>query len=923
MKNIFTFILLLISFVGFAQRAALKGKITDEKTGEPIPGVTVFLVGTTTGTVTDFDGNYRIDNIEPGTYTIQFSFVSYDTQKKENIALKAGQILDINIKLKEASVEIKDISVKAKRIENTDAAVITLQRKSAVLANGVSASEMAQTGASNAAGALRKVNGVSVQGGKYVYVRGLSDRYSKTVLNGADIPGLDPERNTVQMDLFPTNILDNIMVYKSFSPDLPADFTGGFIDIKTKNFPDQFTFSFSAKIAYNPQANLNRNFLSYQGGKTDFLGFDDGTRAIPVEASGNIPDRYENNEQLNQIGKSFNKIWFPKTQMSGLNQKYTISFGNRKNIGDKVLGFFAGASYAYDYNFFDDGFYGRYKLTDKNSPVLSREYETEQWQLGQGNAIWSLIGGLALKLNQSNDISLNIINNHSGQKTANSSYFIDYRDNEDLRQRRTLEFNSRNLFAVQLKGTHTNERLNINWIASYALAGQNEPDIRYLTNDVDVRNEDTVYFVNKSNYAYPRRFYRNMNENNYFTKVDFQMPAHFLNENSKIKFGLSNTYKYRTYRQKQILFSENLANVYSDMAHYFANDNIDAVNGVYIQASEKDDNKNSYNGILNIFAAYAMFDTYIANKIRLVAGARFESAYMETTDLLQNESADNQGVLNEKNILPSVNITYSVTKSMNIRAAYNKTLARPSFREKSGMSIENKTGDIIIGNPDLKQSTIDNYDLRWEQYLNSGEIISIGAFYKDFKDPIERSFNTEAINPEITWRNVKEGKMYGIEAELTKKLNFVSFLKNFKISTNFTYVYSEVSVDEKELNSKRYFDPNYPDKRVMFEQSPFIVNGTLSYKNQKGWNAGLSYTFNAEKLVIVNPTGVPDVYSKPTHDMYFNISKSFANNLSLLFEVKNIIDTRTVYYYSYNNQNYIYNDFGVGRTFALKLSYKF
>jgi len=713
------------------------------------------------------------------------------------------------------------------------------------------------------------------------------------------------------------------MVYKSFSPDLPADFTGGFIDIKTKNFPDQFVFNFSVKVAYNPQANFNRNFLSYQGGKTDFLGFDDGTRSLPTEAFGKIPERYENNELLNQIGRSFNKIWLPETQMSGLNQKYTVSFGNRKNIGDKVLGFFAGVSYAHNYNYFDDGFYGRYKLTDKNSTVLNREYETKQWQLGQENSICSLIGGLALKLNQNSDISLNIINNHSGQKTANSSLFVDYRDNEDLRQRHTLEFNSRNLLNIQLKGIHTSDNLNINWITSYASARQYEPDIRYITNDIDMINGDTVYFVNKSNYAYPRRFYRDMNENNYFSKVDFQMPINFLYQNVKLKFGFSNTYKYRTYRQKQILFSENIANLYPDMSYYFANDNIDAVNGVYIQASEKDDDKNSYNGIFNVFATYAMFDTQIADKIRLVTGARFESVYMETSDLLQNESIGGQAVLNEKNILPSINITYSVTENMNIRTAYNKTLARPSFREKSGMSIENKTGDIIIGNPNLKQSTIDNYDIRWEQFFNSAQIISIGIFYKNFKNPIERSFNTEAINPEITWRNVKEGRMYGIEAELTKKLNFVSFLKNFKISTNFTYVYSEVSVDEKELNSKRYFDMNYPDKRLMFEQSPFIVNGTLSYKNQKGWTAGISYTFNSKKLVIVNPTGIPDIYAKPTHDMYFNISKRFSNNLSLLFEIRNIINTRTVYFYSYQNTEYLYNDFSIGRTYAIKLSYKF
>ena len=233
--------------------------------------------------------------------------------------------------------------------------------------------------------------------------------------------------------------------------------------------------------------------------------------------------------------------------MSGLNQKYTLGIGNQKELFGKTVGFFVGGSYSYKYKYFDDGFYGRYKLTDKNGTELNREYESQSWERGTINSIWSVIGGFGVHLNSNNDISVNIINNHSGQKTTNDSYFIEYRDNEDLRQRRTLEFNNRNLFATQIKGSHKNEKfkdLKINWIGSYALATQKEPDIRYLTNDVDIQpNGDTLFFINKSNYSYPRRYYRNMKENNAFAKIDFELPFTFANRDAKFQFGFANNYK--------------------------------------------------------------------------------------------------------------------------------------------------------------------------------------------------------------------------------------------------------------------------------------------------------------------------------------------------------------------------------------------
>jgi outer membrane receptor protein involved in Fe transport len=259
-----------------------------------------------------------------------------------------------------------------------------------------------------------------------------------------------------------------------------------------------------------------------------------------------------------------------------------------------------------------------------------------------------------------------------------------------------------------------------------------------------------------------------------------------------------------------------------------------------------------------------------------------------------------------------------------LRIAYNKTVARPSFREKSTVEMINKVGDVIIGNPLLKETIIDNIDFRFEKYFNPGELFSFGGFFKKFKNPIEKTFNTKAQNPEITWRNVDYASLYGAETEFSKKLDFISKLKNITYRANLTYIYSQVSIDEQELESKRYYDPNYSDKREMFEQSPWIFNTTLSYDNDSiGLSANVSFTYNAKKLAIINPNGIPDIYQKSSNDLIFNISKTLKKSFVITFEVKNILNDRETNIYEYNGKEYFFDDYGWGREFNLILSYKF
>ena len=295
MNKIFTLLLILIHTILFSQeKVIIRGSVYDSETGKPLFAANVGVKGTSIGATTDFDGNFEITSEKISNYlnkfnlafndiTLIISYIGYNTVEIENIKIKDDDIYLLeNIKMAPNSVALEVINISAESVKNTEAALLTIKKKSPILIDAISAQSLKKSGDSDAAGALKRVTGISVSDGKYVYVRGLGDRYTKTQLNSLDLPGLDPDRNTIQIDIFPTNIIDNIKVYKSFSANLPADFTGGIVDIAIKDFPEIKTLKISSNLRYNNSTHFNNNFLTYKGGKYDGLGIDDGTRALPI-----------------------------------------------------------------------------------------------------------------------------------------------------------------------------------------------------------------------------------------------------------------------------------------------------------------------------------------------------------------------------------------------------------------------------------------------------------------------------------------------------------------------------------------------------------------------------------------------------------------------------------------------------------------
>lgn len=934
-----TTLLFIISGLLHSQSGTLRGKIFDGETGEELIGATVMLVGTTIGAAADLDGNYSISNLEPGTYDFYCQFISYDPKTIKDVVITQDEITIIDFSLFSVSMGLEEVVISAKAINRSETAMLSIQKKSANVVDGLSAQQMKRSGDSDAAGALKRVSGINVEGGKYVFVRGLSDRYSKTTLNGADIPGLDPNRNTVQMDIFPTNLIENMVVYKSYSPNLPADFTGGLIDIVTLDFPERFTLGFGIKAGVNTQASFNNNFLSYPGGATDFLGYDDGLRSIPESALGDIPVYPSDKQELTNITSSFNKVMAPTTLPSAMNSSYSFSIGNQYKVGKKnSLGYIFGLSYKYNEEYYDNAIFASYKLGGTGDQMLITQYDYKATQ-GEKEALWGALANISYKVGQNNKFSLNIFKNQSG--TSQARYMIGRKPSDDIEdllvETRKLTWLQRGFISGQVRGEHVIENLSmlkIDWIGSVTQSKQDEPDMRFFTNSYYPDNEGNyVYAIEPSIYKVPARYYREMEELNYNFKLNASVDIGKKENAPKLSWGGAYSYKNRDFNEKRVdykfQFSPNVFN--GNVSEYLANDNI-GLNypeynpttgsnfGLYIQGNPGDDLKNSYTADQTILAGYAMIDAKIRDKFRIVTGLRFENT---TINSASKDSTLSVGYLNNNDILPALNLTWFVSKDMNLRLNISRTLARPSFRELAPYASEDfADGRVYVGNANLVRSLIDNFDLRYEYYMKPGEIASIGVFAKRFINPIEVVDNPKAQNPELTWENMDQAKVLGLEFDIRKKLDFITATRNVKVGLNLTYVYSEVSIDSLELVSIRATDPNAKDTRPMSGQSPYIVNLSIGYQNTDiGLDANLVYNVAGPKLIINVKGGTPDIYEQPYNSLNFIVSKTISKHFILSFKATNLLNPDYKQTYTYNDKEYISRQYTNGRVFEIGIKY--
>lgn len=940
------------------QNGILRGTVFDAGTGELLPGVAIQIDGTTIGTITDLDGKFNLST-NPGTYTIRISYVSYEPVLLNDIVIIEGEVtlLD-NIGLDVANTEIAEAVITGRRIENTETALMTIKRKSPNLIDGISSAKLKKTGDSDAASAMKRVTGVSVSEGKYVYIRGLSDRYTKTTLNGVDIPGLDPDRNTLQMDIFPTNVVDNLIVYKNFSADLPADFTGGLIDIAIKDFPENKTSNITVSTGYNPNYNFNNNFLGYKGGKTDFLGFDDGTRAIPAKT--NIPfftdalinPDGKNGIRFKEILSNFNPTMGAKKQTSFLDYGFDASYGNQI-VKDKVtLGLDFSLSYKSKYEFYEDAEYNNYGLNaDKGiSEMELREFQ--KGNFGVENVFLSGMAGFAIKTSKSK-YRIKLLHLQNGESRAG---IFDYTGADKGSIFNALQYNldysQRSVTNLLIDGKHYNNNSDweIEWKISPTLSKLSDPDVRFLRYEL----EDNGSVKIGTEVGFPERIWRNLDEINLGNLINFKKGLTLFSRKADLKFGVSYIYKQRDYSILSYAINVRDIPLTGNPDEIFYPENLWPYNGDINRGTTYESrfvptNPNQYNANNHNAAGYISACLPISSKINSIIGLRAEYFVQRYTgqDQLGVHKLDNDVVLENLDLFPSINIVYNIVPKMNIRASFSRTIARPSFKELSYAEIfdpitrrtfigglhrdANDLAGIEYWDGNLQSTYINNYDLRWELFMEGGQLISLSGFYKQFQNPIElvQYFVQEgSFQP----RNVGDGTIYGAEAEFRISLKAISGqLQNFSITSNFTYLKSQVKYSNSEYQSRleNAREGEIVSKyRSMAGMAPYIINSGLSYQGTKGiWNnleAGLYYNVQGQTLEYVGIADLPDIYTEPFQSLNFNSSKILGKKkkFKIGLKIENILnDSKESVFKSYQAENQYFQKLKIGTTYKFSLSY--
>lgn len=941
-KSVLVFLMILTGLSSFAQTGTIRGQVIEDASGEALIGATVMVEGTSIGATTDFDGNYAI-KVDPGTYNLNISFISFNAQQVNNVEVKEGEITVVpTIHLADATTELQEVVVEATALKDSETALLTVQRKSANLMDAISAQTFSRTGDGDVGAAMKRVTGVSVEGGKYVYVRGLGDRYSKTNLNGAEIPGLDPNRNSVQLDLFPTNLINNIIVYKTFSPNLPGSFVGGYVDVETKDFPEELTFSFSSSLSYNNQATFNNNFLTYEGGKLDFLGFDDGTRKFPelidVENRNAVPARsYRDHQATARLGEAtdaFNKNWTPSRSAAPLNHSFSLAAGNQKELFGKPVGFLASLSYSRTFDSYANGIYGRYRLTGETSSTNSlvqdiylNDHKSEE------NVLWGAMLGGSIKLNNYNKIGLTLIRNQNGTSVSRDLAGVKPEDAANLQYYTSaLSYEQRALTSGQLKGEHAlggGNGLKLNWISSYTISSMNQPDLRFFTYG-DYGTESRGMRIEPSIGQPPTRYSRNMGEFNFDNKIDFTLPYKQWNgEAAKLQFGGAYVQKERTFHEYQYRFDSDRTTFGGDPVAHVSNIwSLENPGGVYVYDAY--DPRNNYEASQSVGAGYLMTDLPLTTKLRAIVGVRAENTSLYFTSaaasvpLLQDKYGhlNNKKLLDNFDVLPAASFTYQLQDDMNLRMAYGKTLARPSFRELAPyQSFDFVGGNNYVGNDTLNRTLVDNVDLRWEYFTRPGELVSASMFYKKFQNPIETTFNPYSQNALLTWVNMPQATLYGVELEVRKNLDFISeTLSPFNVGANVTLVKSEVPIAQAELDRKRRLNPEMGDTRQMAGQSPYIINANLGYKTETT-EINLVYNVQGERISIVSLDATPNVYEKPVPGLNFNVSRMLTNRWKAKLSATNILNPEVKFVQEYKGEEYIFQQYRRGSELSLGVSY--
>ena len=913
-KNSLFAIFLFVIVINTNAQTSIQGIVKDIETGESVIGCNVILQGTTLGALTGMNGEYVIKNIPKGTYNIVFSFISYEKQIKKLIVTNEIST-SINIELKPSSTLIKDVVVVGTRRTDTEIALLMSNKMSSLTVNGISSQQIAKSQDKDASEVIRRIPGVTIREGKFVIVRGLTERYNSVWLNGSTTPSSESDVRAFSFDIIPSGQIDNILIYKSPAPELPADFAGAMINIKTRSLVDKNSIAFSYSYGYH-QGTTGKDFYTYQGGKTDWLGFDNGTRGVP----GIVPPTEEYKKlfdqtnadkinQINSISKSFNTIMTPMKKIASPDADFQLSMNKRFTLGKFSIGSISSLGYN-STNTNEKSFRAAYVVyPDTSYRYTQNSYMSRVRVSALSN--WVFIFGNNQKIE-----FRNLFNNYGMSKTvlkqgADFYYGANERSYE-------LSYESRTTYSGQLAGTHSfnNEKSKLDWVIGYSYANKNQPDIRKVKTTLGFDSDPgSMYSMNLTGQVVVDALGRMTlyNEENIKNGgVNLTQKFRIGDFKPELKTGLYAEKKSRNFSSRVFGYMKGpnspLYNIevksYNDSAA-FSENMFNSINDVFqkkidyktgMVLADATDKADSYAAENNLIAGYLGANMPFTKWLNVYLGARIEKNKQTIYSFKRDgaSSTPDEKNIDTLNIFPSVNTTLNLTDKILFRIAGGRTINRPEFREISPFvffSFEDNT--TIYGNPKLKNCYITNADARFEWYPTADEIVSLGVFYKDFKNPIESRVLYTGSGWNYTFDNAEKAKSYGVEFDARKRLHelensgALSFLSNLTFVVNASIIKSEINV-------------NSPTERTgvreLQGQSPYIINLGAYYNDSKSrFMASLMYNEAGKRLSLVGDPTIPHVYEMPFHSLDFTLEKGITKWASLKLGIKNLLDDEVLF----------------------------
>lgn len=948
----------------------IKGVVIDQKSKETLIGAVITAVpgnGSKNATqekdgikaVTDIDGNFSLQNLKDGTYTLYIKYVGYKTQKIDGVQLKGGKWIDgkaivsskdtsskndasekalLTIALQPDEQQLNEVTITAVERRNTDAAMIQVAKNSPVIVSNVSAQEISRTQDTNAGEVIRRVPGVSLIDDKFVMVRGLSQRYNNVWVNGGAVPSSEADSRAFSFDIIPSSQIDNLTIVKSPTAEYPADYSGGFIIVNTKEIPAENSFNIAVGGNWNTSSAF-KDFSYSKGSGTDFLGFDNGLRKLNGGIHADLNPQLDANGKpvgdyaTSLLGNGFNNDWLIKNKKPLGDLKLAASLNQRWMLGERTLGMLAALNYTNEYRTYENmenNLYGIYDAANDKPNYLRHSVDD---QYNNNVRLGAMLNFTFLSKDGNHKYQLKNIFN----QLATSRYT--WRDGvsaqSNLERSAEYYYRSRTTYNGQLTGKHTFTSDALDWSIGYAYANRHLPDRRrYLIDDA---LESGVYALSTGNDI--SREWTQLDEHILSLGVNDKHHFKFGNFEPNLQVGAYGEYRSREYQTRNFIYNWNVSdnNMPSDFRHsdiptLLSSEANMGYDKLYLL--EEKQMRNNYRGHNTLGAGYLALSLPFG-KLGIHAGVRFEHNDMKLISNSRDyEKSESSRHYKTDDVFPSLNTTYKINDQHQVRLSYGRSINRPEFREvSSSVYYDFDLASNVQGNTELKNCYVDNLDLRYEWYPSRGELISLAVFYKHFDSPIEWTYTVAGGTDLIySYKNAKSANNYGVELDIRKNLGFIG-LKDFSWSFNGALIKSKVQFEK---GAKE-------EDRPMQGQSPYLINTGIFYKNEPlKMDIALLYNRIGKRIIGVGrsegSTGddsnsrVPHSYEMPRNTIDFSLAKKFGEHLELKLNVRDLLAEK-IYYKQFADVTYsdgskkeveeIARCYKPGRNIGLQAIYKF